>query len=240
MGATAICIRKFKKYLLLNYYSHYYFDAAENNVPYNFGLVLPDFVRNFSYGQRMKWAQQKFEDSRLQDLHNGVSQHFKTDKFFHGCDFFKVACKEVEHILELPMKTHGLPRVFFAAHLLVEMVLDRVLMQEDNLQGIEKFYAEIANMDYALVATYFEKTGLKDFENIRYRIERFYSIKYLIAYLQDERLGFSLSKIYEYSKASEMWTEKQIFAIAECANDMEQTIKKYLPTLKAAIQNEQK
>lgn len=223
------------KFATLNYYSHYYFDRIEGNSHYNFGLLLPDFVRNFTAGQRLHPGAIIFDNQQLNDIYAGANRHFTIDKTFHGSSVFKTCCRIVEDLIREPFANLALPRVFFAAHILVELVLDRILMQEDEGKTLERLYLDFAEITQPVLLSYWEHNNLSQFEAFWERFRRFCEIKYLHLYTDNGKLAFSLSRIYLYSKATTEWSEDQVNGVSLLADEIETQIRPYITEFKELL-----
>lgn len=221
---------------MLNYYSHYYFDRIEGNPYYNFGLLLPDFVRNFTAGQRLHPGTLHFDNDPLDDIYAGANRHFAIDKTFHSATVFKTCCRKIEDIIREPFARLELPRIFFAAHILVELVLDRILMQEDQGQTLNALYTDFSQISQPVLKSYWVQNHLAQFESFWERFQRFCEAKYLLLYTDDGKLAFSLSRIYLYSKATSEWSEQQIKGVSLLAGEIEMELKPYIKEFKELLQ----
>lgn len=223
------------KFAVLNYYSHYYFDRKEGDCYHNFGLLLPDFVRNFTSKQRILFKERSFDQPLIEAIHHGVAKHFSIDKTFHGCAFFKKCCALVEEVIKEPFAKLEIPRFFFAAHILVELIIDRLLIKEDNGKGADMLYVDLAQLSSTVVAQYWDQTSLSQFDEFWERFNKFCEIRYLYQYVNNHNLAFSLSRIYLYSKATPQWSEEQILGVSQLADKLEYLIAANMEELKNTL-----
>ena len=130
----------------MNYLSHYYVANCPSNPNYTLGLLLPDFLRKQT--KKFRLANEKIPQlsTSSQYFHKGVLCHYKADELFHSSDFFK---KHLTNIQE-EWKAYEFENLhkykFFLAHVLLEMMLDRILIQT-NPRVCERFYKHLANIN---------------------------------------------------------------------------------------------
>lgn len=219
----------------MNYFSHYYFDEKSGDKDFNFGLVLPDFVRNFLPKQRIVTSQLQWNLPSHNSLKEGVEKHFYRDEVFHVCDYFKSKDKEVLVYLNPIFKSLGLNRTFLASHVLVELLIDRVLIKE-NQNRLKLFYEELIATDKSLIAEFLLLNGYSNTERFFEVLQRFLELQYLFMYLDDEKIIYSLSKVFEYVSASGAWTKEQIQTLSREINYLESCIFENISELKEQMQ----
>lgn len=215
----------------LNYFSHYYFDRHDASQIHNFGLVIPDFVRNFMKGKRLKPGPVGTAHSDdLQMLHTGALKHFERDARFHNSTYFHTVTGDLGQILKPAFEQAGIPRYWWGAHLLAEMMLDRVLiLQEPEL--IRDFYRDLKDSDDATVRDYLEMAGLHEHSDFFMRLDRFRELQYLMRYVEDDAMVYSLSRVYQYAGVSPEWTREQSLLVAPVIPELENRIFESLPNL---------
>jgi len=220
----------------LNYFAHYYFDHKQDSEIHNFGLALPDFVRNFIKGSRLKPVlDADFDDDNLQQLHNGTLKHIQRDAHFHGSQFFKKASSRIGGMVGAAFNEAGIPRVWWGAHLLTEMMLDRVLIKE-NPELIGRFYEDLENSSEQIVGEYMTKNGIVNTSEFFKRLNRFRELRYLLRYTEDDAMVFSLSRVYLYAGVSPEWNSAQAALVIPQMEPVEQEIAFFMAELKEKMQ----
>lgn len=215
----------------LNYFAHYYFDHLPGAVHHNLGLLTPDFVRNFLPGQRLQ--PDKFRGSghpETEALHQGALKHIYRDKRFHQSAFFKEITPEIGTLIKPVFQEQGIPRAWFAAHLIAELMIDRVLIKQEP-ELISRFYSELQQAEELVVQSYFTALGMDGVDSFRQRLHRFCELRYLMQYVHNPAFAFSLSRIYQYAGVSAEWTEEQSTGVQSVLDEAESLIFVKIPQL---------
>jgi hypothetical protein len=216
----------------LNYFAHYYFDHIQQSEIHNFGLALPDFVRNFIKGKRLKPMESiVFQKEELQLLHQGTLKHIQRDARFHNSHFFKDATKKMGKTIGPAFVEAGIPRAWWGSHLLTEMMLDRVLIKENPLLT-NQFYMDLENTNKLVVESYINQFGIDESTDFFKRLDRFNQLRYLIRYKENDAIVFSLGRVYLYAGVSEEWTNEQITPLIPLMDEAENEISNLLNNLK--------
>lgn len=129
----------------MNFLSHYFLDHQIDDSLFVVGASTPDLLSIFD--RKIKFKEREIS-KRVQDrevtaeqlsFYQGVIRHFQVDKLFHSSDFFHEETQELSHKLRLSFPKNELQRSFFVAHILLELSLDRLLIQQDETL-LYKFY----------------------------------------------------------------------------------------------------
>ena len=219
----------------LNYFAHYYFDHLPGKEHHNLGLLMPDLVRNFLKGQRLKPDNYQLIDhpeSAL--LHQGALKHFQRDKHFHGSEFFKAMSAEVGQIIKPIFEKHQIPRYWFAAHIISEMMIDRVLIRQEPVL-ISQFYSDLQQTPPPVIHTYLSASQIGDTADFITRLNRFCELRYLMQYVHNPAFAYSLSRIYFYVGVSPEWSENQSIGVQSVLDDIENLIFVNIPRLIAEM-----
>jgi hypothetical protein len=155
------------------------------------GAALPDLMGAFDRrAPRLAHdAAAALERAGERELARGVRAHHAADVSFHALPAFKEGCAE----LRGELAKLGLERVrgFFAAHLLLEMLLDAALMEEDP--GLAPRFYEA--MEKAPVARAAELCAGADAAEFAVWIGRFTRSRFLLDYASDEKLVHRLEQV---------------------------------------------
>jgi len=182
----------------MNYLSHYYVADCPNNTNYTVGLLLPDFLRKQSSKFRIANEPLPQLSTSSQYFHKGVLCHYKVDELFHRSDFFK------NHLanIQAEWKAYEFESLrkykFFLAHVLLEMILDRILMKA-NPNICELFYKHLANINKKEYDVYSMEIGIS--RDVSAKVfsayKHFLDHQYLQKYLDNIKIINGLSHIYE-------------------------------------------
>lgn len=191
----------------MNYFGHFYFDGQPQTSPeLHLGLVLPDFIRNFTPQNRLPHKLTDYKN----ELYRGCASHFNRDKIFHSSQFFKNA----NVFVMKQMDEHGMkklfPRYWFLSHIMMELILDRVLLRLDK-RKLEFFYKEIFTVLQSPIEI--EKLFLEfrfaSFNIFIEKLAHFCNTKYIFYYSDNEKLIFSLNRIYLRTTLEREWDSNQ-------------------------------
>ena len=216
---------------ILNYFAHYYFDHLPGEAHHNLGLLTPDFVRNFLPGRRLQ--PDKYRGSghpETEALHQGTLKHVQRDKQFHQSVFFKEVTPDIGALIKPVFVEHQLPRAWFAAHLIAELMIDRILIKQEP-DMIARFYTELAQTEPLVINAYFDALNLDGADAFGQRLQRFCELRYLMQYVHNPAFAFSLSRIYMYAGVSVEWTEKQSAGVQSVLDEAESLIFVKMPQL---------
>lgn len=215
----------------VNYFAHYYFDQLPGEVHHNLGLLTPDFVRNFLPGKRLQ--PERFSGHphpETEALHRGTMKHVARDKRFHQSGFFKDITPEIGSIIKPIFQEQNIPRVWFASHLIAELMIDRVLIkQQPDL--IARFYAELEQARPEIIDAYLMSLNIDTTEEFNKRLQRFCELRYLMQYVHNPAFAFSLSRIYMYAGVSAEWSEQQALGVQSVLDEAENLIFVNMPRL---------
>lgn len=121
----------------MNYFSHFFLDKDSADSLFFVGIATPDLISTFDRSKRLKASQlHRLQASSIPpgklSFHRGVMRHFEVDRVFHSSDFFK---RETVLLTRKLQKTFGkerVPRAFFVSHILLELILDRILINQHS------------------------------------------------------------------------------------------------------------
>jgi hypothetical protein len=208
----------------VNFLSHYYFDKKDESNPlFHLGLVFPDFLKHFTL--------QRFKPSKMLEkdyLGMGAQQHIIRDEHFHNHEFFDDMCSEISRYIDRT-EAKKIPKTWFLAHILLEMGIDRILMEKNN-QILPQFYSELEQVTKDDINIYFEHNNLAQADVFFSKLNKFNQTKWLYEYLNDEKLPISLNHVYFRIGLSEKWDAKINQALINSLPEILQIIRKGLPS----------
>ena len=205
----------------LNYFAHYFFDHIEDDAYHNFGLSAPDFVRNFIRGKKLKRIKPEdlghFPSVRLAE---GSRKHILRDNSFHASAFFNQMEQQVNQALKPAFVELDMQRYWFAAHLLSEMMIDRVLMKQ-HPSLMDQYYIDLEQTNLGEVSLFLKGQGIDDTSDFETRMSHFIDVQYLKRYVDDEALTYSLNRIFMFTGAGEKWTDSQFRGVQAVIPEVE-------------------
>ncbi len=180
----------------MNYLSHYYADLSSNEPAYTLGKILPDLSRMVNPSVRLRsGVLSNHPKTALQWLNKGVDTHHKMDAIFHNSDFFFEHTRFIRKLMN--EQNFGRPHKYFNffAHLLLEMILDRVLIRHYP-EIAHNFYRDLKSIPAGLLSNYEEQHhyGI-DLPALNHALQRFIAVRYLFTYICNEHLVFAFNRI---------------------------------------------
>lgn len=180
----------------MNYFAHgrHY---VEN--PYMLaGTALPDWlsVVNRRVRIRPKQVEPLIEagDQRLAALARGVKQHHEDDAWFHATPKFTELSWEFTDRARRALPQDEGFRPSFLGHILVEILLDSVLIEEAP-QRLEAYYAAVDSLDAQAVEQLVGQLAGRPVERIAELLPLFSRERFLSDYASDEKLCFRLNQV---------------------------------------------
>lgn len=152
------------------------------------GAVLPDLLAD----ARVRAAHLAPDDRR--PLIAGIRVHLESDRRFHGAAAFKSAMADVSATLRATPFSFPPRRLFFVAHIFVEIGLDGVLIRADAAIA-DDLYAQMDAAD--LDATVAETVALlgRPLPRLLRYLDGFRSSRYLYDYADDAGLAEAVVRV---------------------------------------------
>ncbi|MCX6189657.1 MAG: hypothetical protein NTW54_08670 [Bacteroidetes bacterium] len=175
----------------MNYLSHFYFYSKEHNPYYNCGLIFPDWLSSY---QRLRLNKPIIATNRSEEhLVKGIQNHFLGDKTFHSSDYFKEHTQAIKRILEKTSLDKNRFRFSFLAHVLLEMMIDRLLLLKNSELG-SLFYDNLDACDDELLL-YFAQNNSDADEGFKLMIQKFKQYRYILQYVDVDTFVYSFRRI---------------------------------------------
>lgn len=129
----------------------------------------------------------------------GVIQHHADDDWFHRTEEFnRLQWDFTKRIRDFLGKDSGL-RPSFLGHILVELLLDSVLI-EDDPDELNAYYAALNEVDGVLVQRTVERIAERPADRLDWFIGRFVEVRFLEDYPDDEKLLYRLNQVMQRVK----------------------------------------
>jgi hypothetical protein len=183
----------------MNFFSHYYIDKEKLDPYFLFGTLLPELMPHFNqylrkavFGSNMAVA-----DAAFIKIFEGIKRHYEVDKLFHNHDFFRQHTTFIkETILANPQLQPIHYRTFFFAHIALELMIDRLVINAENTEP-EKFYQFLNSVDMGIIGAYFTFIGKNEmFPNFLKTYERHIRMRFLYYYHNNEKFTQALLMLY--------------------------------------------
>ncbi len=176
----------------MNLISHFYLDREHPESLYFVGIATPDLVSVFDRKTRLKAANlpiiMENESSREQmSFYNGILRHFEVDALFHSSEFFQTETQLLARQLKDTFGDKQVKRSFFVAHILLELILDRILILKDS-ELLYSFYKHFQNKDILKLVYFTEWACKKPLPGYAAFLWKFAEKKFLYNYTEWEFL----------------------------------------------------
>jgi hypothetical protein len=180
----------------MNYLTHGY---RFTNEPYFLaGTAAPDWLSVIDRKMRLRSKQAALfvedSDPQLAALARGVVQHHRDDEWFHQTTAFNELNLQFAVVIRDALPSDDGFRPSFLGHILVELLLDAVLIEEAP-ERLERYYAALAAVEAANVQTMINRLATRTSDRIGMLIPRFVSERFLADYADDGRLLVRLNHV---------------------------------------------
>lgn len=184
----------------MNFISHFYLDRDVQNSLFIVGSVTPDLMSIYNSGLRIKKSHLNRFQSNLhpevpESFVKGLARHFFVDRVFHSSEHFSAETKLISNDLAERFPQYDIQRKFFIGHILLELVLDKILI-DSNPGLLEDFYAHFSQADeYIRIQNATAEVSGHDLPKYTSFLKKFYDHKYLRQYKRYEHIAFVLNQI---------------------------------------------
>lgn len=179
----------------MNFISHFSLDRFHPDSEYLVGVCIPDLLSIYNRKLRIKHLSHHLHfPLPLQKFYQGIVRHYDTDKIFHTCEFFERECNVVSADLRKMFPDGSAKRSFFVAHVLIEILIDKILIEEDN-QLVRDFYFHLHKIGAVRITEMtqaFLDTPASTFSGF---LQKFLDNEYLYHYESYEYIIFVLKRI---------------------------------------------
>lgn len=193
----------------MNFISHFYADREQTDSHFVIGSVSPDLLSIYNPELRIKHAHvAKFQKSGVNTVSKGfiegLKAHFFVDRVFHSSPHFKSETQKISQLLIERFPDQEIPRKFFIAHILLELLLDKILI--DLHPGIlAAFYDHFASQgDFSEIQASTEQISGKPLNNYTGFLHKFLENKYLYHYQKYDHIIYVLGRIMRRVKIDDI------------------------------------
>ncbi|MBI1248346.1 hypothetical protein GC197_10975 [bacterium] len=129
----------------------------------------------------------------------GIVQHHADDDWFHRTEAFnRLQWDFTRQIRDFLGKDSGM-RPSFLGHILVELLLDSVLMEDDPAE-LDAYYNALKQVDGGLVQQTVQRIAGRPADRLDWFIGRFIEVRFLEDYPDDEKLLYRLNQVMQRVK----------------------------------------
>ena len=161
------------------------------------GTAVPDWMSVADRGVRVRpklveaLTREEGPDS---ETARGILQHFHDDDWFHRTPgFARVTAALTEQFREALAGDDGM-RPGFLGHIVTEMLLDAVLIEQDP-RGLDEYYAVLGGVDPTAVQGVVNRSSRRSTDRLVHFIRLFLAERFLYDYLESERLLYRLNQV---------------------------------------------
>lgn len=218
----------------MNYLAHFFLDHTDPRPHFTAGAMLPDLGRSFGKGYRIQAIYLPPQTSAQQLLHHlnaGVERHHHADKLFHTSAFFKQHFELVKSNL-YKAQLQSIPKyTYFVAHVLLEMLIDRLLMKQ-HPHLCDNYYNALLRTDTMVISRYMQLWGMPKEEALKFtgHFELFCTNQYLYHYQTNAGLLYGLERMYQRVMPG-YFPEKDKIRLEACITACEEAMEEDLPLL---------
>ncbi|MEM7370531.1 MAG: hypothetical protein AAF587_18110 [Bacteroidota bacterium] len=182
----------------MNFISHFYLDRHLNDSSFFTGVSTPDLVSVFDRTIRLKARKMPLlmENEATPDeisFYQGVLRHFEGDRIFHTSTFFEEETGRINEILHDAFGDQ-VERGFFIAHILFELLLDKILIQHDS-SLLTEFYHHLTARpvkEYVRLTEWVTRVPMPSYDGF---LKKFIRKRYLYRYTDWEHVIYILKRI---------------------------------------------
>jgi acyl carrier protein phosphodiesterase len=184
----------------MNFLAHFYLDRMHESSQFVVGAATPDLMSIYNSGFRIKASRVDHLPAETRAMVDpqfllGLERHFHADRVFHSSPLFAQETHALSRMMEERFAEQELPRKYFIAHILLELLLDKVLIYHDaDLLG--DYYAHFARLaPYETLRQGTEIVSAHQMPNYEAFIGKFVDNKYLYHYTENDHLIYILRRL---------------------------------------------
>lgn len=211
----------------MNFFAHFLVDRKSNQPQFNAALIAPDLLRHFlPNNNRISWLSLKNNEeiisANLMAFCDGGWQHVERDKLFHQSKFFENIYQNHRESWSKLGATHGLERWWFSLHVSVELIIDKILI-DNHLNSLHEFYNTLAEQRQCYKAL-LTLLNHKDKELFLQRFDKFLESQYLFHYREFSGIAYAIHRIHHSLAIPTPWHPNNTNPIITALNEIEKDI----------------
>jgi hypothetical protein len=181
----------------MHFLSHYYTELPAGDPLFVVGLAIPDLTPRFTKAYNLNIVKHTpYTSHALKQIHLGIVNHFEADKRFHGSPLFvQHVTYAIQSFLQAGLNRQRL-RLSVIAHIAVEMMLDRKIIQQDATI-CTRYYSLIEQADEGILGGYFDGYKMElEKQNFLRSFQFYKQKKFLLLFNELENIVEGLSRVY--------------------------------------------
>ncbi len=184
----------------MNFLAHFYLDRSHTSSSFVVGAATPDLLSIYNSGLRIKAGHVDHLAPEIKTQVDpqfllGLERHFHADRVFHSCELFTQETHALSRMLEERLPQVEVPRKYFIAHILLELLLDKVLIHHDPeiLGDYYRHFEQLAPFHDLRLGT--EAVSAHPMPNYEAFLAKFVENKYLYHYTENDHLIYILRRL---------------------------------------------
>jgi len=191
----------------MNFIAHYYMDRHVEDSYFFLGVNAPDLVSIHNRRVRLKehnlpLLMENDASEREINFYNGVLRHLEVDRVFHTSPFFERETEILGQLFRERFSEGTIKRSYFLAHILFELMLDRVMMVDDP-SLLSRYYGHWENVSNTEIVHLTEWMAGKHLPGYASFLKKFVRKKYLYHYQEIELFTGVIRRIMERVRITE-------------------------------------
>ncbi len=186
----------------MNLVAHYYLDRDRVNSHFVVGVATPDLLSIYNSNLRIKARHLKkmSEDQAgmiTPPFLSGLYRHFFADGIFHLSPTFERQTKRISNMLKSYFPELNIQRKFFIAHILLELLIDKILI-DDNPGILNSYYGHFGALQPFRDLRKTSEIALgRNLPNYESYMQKFLRLQYLYNYAKFDHISRVLQKILQ-------------------------------------------
>lgn len=129
---------------------------------------------------------------------SGIKKHYLVDKIFHNLPYFEHHTALLKQLIK--QHTNIENRVYFLAHIYLEMLVDKALIAENTLLTVS-FYEDMRNVNRAVISELLARVGKADLATAFFgNFNKFLEARHLDRYSNNE--SFVQGVLYSFERTT--------------------------------------
>jgi acyl carrier protein phosphodiesterase len=179
----------------MNFIAHYYLDCEHPSAYFQLGTFFPDLLRFTHPGIKAHRIEKHGAEQSIH-IFEGIQKHLAMDKVFHQSRYFQEKTKHLRDLLvEKGFQSKGI-RVSFIAHIVTEILFDRILLLDKSTLG-SAFYSSLNTIDHAPIHALLQHQEAYQADAFATHFDRFRTNRWLLSYVETEHVFYALNRICE-------------------------------------------
>ena len=179
----------------MNFLSHFSLDRTHSDSNFLVGVCIPDLLSIYNRKLRIKRISHHLVYvPPLQQFYQGIIRHYDTDSVFHTCPFFERENQIVAQELRELFPNGAINRSYFVAHVLIEILIDKILIGEDE-SLVKDFYFHFQKVGVHKITDMTQKLLETPVSTFHGFLQKFIDNQYLYHYESYEYVVFVLKRI---------------------------------------------